>query len=90
MKKTSKPLFSNGSEFSMWEQINCQNCWKSGNESRKTMCSIYRDIEHQLMGEMLVNINSYIITKELKACPNKEEQRKSYPRKKVYNHPKLF
>jgi hypothetical protein len=53
MKTTDKPLFSNGTEFTLWQYRNCDNCVKQSryNEKNDTYsqfrCTIDRDISMQ-------------------------------------------
>ena len=51
MARTTRPCFSNGSEWEWWMERNCDKCRKNASESTLTFhCAIQRDIYTQAMG----------------------------------------
>ena len=56
MKKTDKPPFSNGTEFMVWEEHNCDQCIKASRYNEKTdtyskvRCAVQQGIIDSMMG----------------------------------------
>lgn len=91
MKKTNKPLFSNGTEWTMWIGHNCERCVKNSSiEAMTFRCSIQRDIIFQAAGVLEeVNIRSYEATQR-NNCPYICTERKKRAKKQVDNDKCLF
>ena len=74
MKKAKYPPFSNGTEFMMWEEHNCDRCIKSSRYNEKTAtytkirCAVQREIFDAMMGEP-VSQRTYDICQKLR-CPH--------------------
>ena len=92
MKEKSKyPPFSNGTEFMVWADRNCDRCvkashlleMKAGREYTKFRCSVQKEI---LLDEY-VSKRTYDICQK-RDCPYRQEIRKKYPKKD--NEAKLF
>ena len=92
MKEKSKyPPFSNGTEFMVWTDRNCDRCvkasrlreTKAGGEYTKFRCAMQKEI---LLDEY-VSKRTYDICQK-RDCPHRQETRKKYPKKD--NSPKLF
>ena len=92
MKEKSKyPPFSNGTEFMVWTDRNCDRCvkashlleMKAGGEYTKFRCSVQKEI---LLDEY-VSKRTYDICQK-RDCPYRQETRKKYPKKD--NEVKLF
>lgn len=93
MKTTQKPLFSNGTEFTVWTGENCEQCIKSRSfcpskrpqsafdeDTPNYRCSIEREIDWQMIGNDEVAQRSYDATHMLN-CPYKQTEYKRYPRR---------
>lgn len=87
LKLVDKDPFSSGSEHSIWEAENCDNCIKSAhykgeNEYTKCRCSIYRDIGTRMFSnEPIAQRTIDVCSKPI--CPYKQEHWKRYPRKEL-------
>lgn len=87
--------FSNGSEFSSWESINCDRCVKSSHiivrngreEYTKFRCAVQRDLIRAYWSDGKVNKRVYDICQQ-RDCPYRLEKRKKYAKKD--NLEKLF
>lgn len=87
MRTTTKPCFSNGTEFMNWQDRNCCKCVKSVHFNEKTntypdyRCKIQEQIEGQSVGLVVeITLRTYIATQQAE-CPHKQTKRKQYPRK---------
>ena len=98
MKKIKYPLFSNGTEFTMWDENNCTRCVKAarivGDEIKghvtKCRCAIQREIADAYLSDEPVSQRTYDIVQSGN-CPHIQLHWKQYPRKpKFDNQPKLF
>ena len=86
MKKVSIPCFSNGTEYAMWTERNCDRCYKSPKITRdekdytKSRCRIFDELDVQLLGygNEPVSKRTYKVTQMLD-CPYRQEH---YPRSK--------
>ena len=98
MKKIDKDPFSNGTEFMMFEERNCDHCWKSShlkrpgdteNEDEYTpiICAIQRDIFIRMTSNEPIAVRTIEICSS-GVCPYRQEKRKRYERNKGL--PKLF
>ena len=99
MKLIDLDPFSNGTEFMMWEERNCDRCWKASHIKRGSdpdhpdwtpyRCAIQREIDFRRFGTNPISQRTYDICQKAD-CPNRQEHR---PRKKYEKHknePKLF
>ena len=74
-KKIAKPLFSNGTEFMMWESENCDRCIKApkphedGKSYSKSRCAIYNEITRQCMGYGNEPVSQRAINATTGRCP---------------------
>lgn len=97
MAKVNQDPFSNGTEYMLWTERNCNRCYKSSHikagsdpdnpEYTRITCAIERDIFTR-MGS-----NEPISQRTIDAChnadcPYRQNKRKKYERNKKY--PKLF
>lgn len=86
MRTTTKPCFSNGTEFMNWQGRNCAKCFKSVHFNEKTgifpryKCQIQAQIEAQVAGLSEITLRTYVATQQSE-CPYKQTKRKQYPRK---------
>ena len=98
MKKIDRDPFSNGTEFMMWEEHNCDRCWKSSrlrkagdtkyeDEYTKVRCAIQRDIFIRMCSNEPIAERTIDICRS-GVCPFREEKRKKYEKNKGL--PKLF
>ncbi len=100
MKKVNQDPFSNGTEFMMFEERNCDRCWKSSrlkNDSvnlktgeavyTKIICAIQRDIFTRMYSNEPIAQRTIDICRSF-TCPYRQERRKKYEKDK--NQPKLF
>ena len=93
MKKVDRNPFSNGSEHMRWEELNCDNCWKSSRlkdnekEYTKVKCAIQRDIFTRMMSNKPISQRTIDICSHAD-CPYRQEHRPKYGKHK--NEPKLF
>lgn len=80
-------LFSNGTEFMMWQERNCEKCVKAVfyNEKKDTWpkyrCAVQRHIEESCIGDGRGNKRDYDACRSAE-CPYKRTERKTYQRKK--------
>lgn len=86
-KKAEYPAFSNGTEFSLWEARNCDECIKSSRYNPKTdtytkyRCAAQREIHEAYMDDGRTSQRVYDICQQ-EVCPYKKTERKYYPRRK--------
>jgi len=83
-KKISIPCFSNGTEFALWMERNCDRCYKSPKTHTdqhdsleyitKSRCAIWDEIGHQCFGsgDDPVSERTYNATQSLD-CPYRKE-----------------
>ena len=94
MKKTSKPCFSNGTEFTSWTFRNCDRCVKQShyNEKKDTYsaykCTIDRDIAIQQVFDEPINLKSWETT-QLKDCPYIQTEHKPKKKRTIKNQTTL-
>lgn len=87
MKDKKYILFSNGTEFMMWESQNCKKCAKAVfyNEKKdrypKHRCAIQKHIDEAAIGNGCGNKRDYEATHQ-PFCPHMVTERKRYARKK--------
>jgi len=81
-KTTIVPLFSNGTEFTLWMERNCARCYKAPHLPRhdgndyydngatftKCYCAVHRDIDRQVIGKMEISRRSADIVANY-SCP---------------------
>ena len=100
MKKVNQDPFSNGTEFMIWEEMNCDHCWKSsrpkcdnprmGDEDyTKVICAIQRDIFTRVYSREPIAQRTIDICRTFH-CPYKQEHRPHKKYEKNKNLPKLF
>ena len=96
MKKYKYPVFSNGTEFMVWEGENCDRCVKASryNENTDTYtkfrCKVQEEIIMACLDDGRASERTYKICQE-RFCKFLQTERKQYPRKpKFDNQPKLF
>lgn len=83
-------LFSNGTEFMMWQERNCEKCVKAVFYNPKTdtypkyRCAIQKHIEEACIGDGRGSKRVYEACRST-ICPQKRTERKAYPRKKKDN-----
>lgn len=97
MKKVDQDPFSNGTEYMIWEERNCDRCWKSSHikndsdpdypEYTKIKCAIQRDILNRMWSGEPISQRTIDIC-EKHNCPYRQERRLKYEKNK--NLPKLF
>lgn len=74
-KKINKPLFSNGTEFMMWNEQNCDRCIKApkphdgGRSYSKSRCAIYDEITRQCIGYGNEPVSQRAIDATRDMCP---------------------
>ena len=86
MKKVSIPCFSNGTEYAVWTERNCDRCYKSpkmkndGEYYTKSRCRIFDELDVQLLGygNEPVSERTYNVT-HMRKCPYRKEH---FPRSK--------
>lgn len=91
MKKIDKDPFSNGTEFMLWNEHNCDRCIKASHYNEKTEdytkfhCAIQRDIETRLYCNEPINERTIEICNEFiwrgTLCPKLQTERKKYTKK---------
>lgn len=80
-------LFSNGTEFEIWQEHNCEQCVKGVFYNEKTdtypnyRCAVQKHIEEAFIGDGRGNKRTYDACRSYD-CPHKRTERKTYPRKK--------
>jgi hypothetical protein len=100
MKKIDKDPFSNGTEFMMFEERNCDHCWKSSRlksevlkdgqaEYTKIICAIQRDILQRMWSNEPISMRTIEICRTF-TCPYKQEKRPRKRYEKDKTEPKLF
>lgn len=70
-KTTTRPCFSNGTEWEWWMALNCGHCKKNASDSTLTFhCAIQRDIFKQAIGygNEEIRLASYEATQQSR-CP---------------------
>ena len=97
MKKVDKDPFSNGTEYSLWEERNCDRCWKSSHlkkggdpdysEYTQIKCAIQRDIFTRMYSDVPISQRTIDVCR-MRDCPYRQEHRPKY--EKYKNEPKLF
>lgn len=95
VKEKRYTLFSNGTEFMMWQSRNCERCVKAVwyNEKTNTFpqyrCAIQREIDLAAATDGCGSLRTYnAIRGEHDYCPHLQTERK--PRARKDNDPKLF
>jgi len=75
-------MFSNGTEAMMWQDRNCQRCWKYNpeRELQKARCKIEADIAIGWIDSSLMSERSKKII-ELADCPYRQETRPVYKKR---------
>jgi len=93
-KTTIVPLFSNGTEFTLWMERNCARCYKAPHLPRhdgndyydngatftKCYCAVHRDIDRQVIGQMEISLRSADIVANY-SCPYRQEHWPRFGRK---------
>lgn len=91
--KERYPLFSNGTEFMIWQSRNCERCVKAVWYNEKTdtypkhRCAVQREIEMGAVADGCGNKRAYEATHRT-FCPYIKTERKKA--RKIDNDPKLF
>lgn len=81
------PLFSNGTEFSLWQGRNCERCFKAVWYNEKTdtypkyRCAIQKRIEEAYLGDGCGNKRDYEATHQV-YCPYAQRSRIPYQTKR--------
>ena len=94
MKKTNKPPFSNGTEFMVWEEHNCDLCIKASRydekkqDYTKVRCAVQQGIIDSMMG-LPIPQRSYDALQEWD-CPYKKTERTKRKAKINPNQTTLF
>ena len=99
LKKVDMDPFSNGTEYMLWEERNCDRCWKSSrlkklgdtdydDEYTKMVCAIQRDIFTRMVSDKSPISQRTIDICRTGVCPYRQEERKKYEKDKGL--PKLF
>lgn len=98
MKKIDRDPFSNGTEYMIWEENNCDRCVKSSHIKRGSdpdfpdytpiKCAIQRDIFTRMVTDKTPISKRTIDICRSGKCPFKQTQHKKY--EKFKNEPKLF
>lgn len=96
MTKVNIDPFSNGTEFDIWNECNCERCVKASRWSierekyTKCNCSIQRDIFTRMCFNEPISQRTIDVCR-MRDCPYRQEH---YPKKrksdKCKNEPKLF
>jgi hypothetical protein len=91
MKKIDKDPFSNGTEFMVWNEHNCDRCVKASHYNEKTedytkyRCAIQRDIDTRAYCNEPINERTVTICKAFtlygERCPNLQTERKRRAKK---------
>ena len=99
MKKVDKDPFSNGTEFMLFEELNCDHCWKSSRPKNdnplgeedytKIICAIQRDIFTRMWSKEPIAQRTIEICRTFN-CPYKQEKRPRKRYEKDKGLPKLF
>ena len=83
---TTKPLFSNATEWERWTARNCERCIKhsrpKGDEYTAFRCAVDRDIQAQSAGIHEVSERSHD-TVAFQYCPYKQTSRKPHKKRKI-------
>ena len=96
MKKVDIDPFSNGTEFAIWNDRNCEDCIKAsrykgesiaGDEYTQCRCAIQRDIFTRMASNEPISQRTIDVCK-MRDCPYKKEHYKKYEKHK--KEPKLF
>lgn len=80
------PLFSNGTEFMLWQARNCEKCVKAVwfNEEKRFLpkysCMVQKHIEEAAVTDGMGSKRDYDATHSY-WCPYKSTERKRYPKK---------
>lgn len=93
MMKTTKPIFSNGTEAMDWIHFNCEQCVKAIRYGadvqikslKQYRCAIQRDVDLQMIGCDEISQRSYDLATRNFDCPHKRTERKKYKRKRKMN-----
>lgn len=98
MAKVDKDPFSNGTEYMLWEERNCDRCYKSSHIKSKSdpdypdytpfICAIQRDIFTRMVTDKTPISQRTIDICQKADCPYRREVRPKY--EKYKNEPKLF
>lgn len=94
MEQKKYPLFSNGTEFMLWQSRNCEQCVKAVfyNEKKdfypKYRCAIQKHIEEAAITDGCGTKRVYNAT-HLHYCPHKITEQKAYTRKQKENKAQL-
>ena len=89
------PLFSNGTEFMLWQTRNCEKCVKAVfyNEKKdyypKYRCAIQRDIEEAFITDGCGNKRCYDATHQ-RDCPYRRTEKHKRTKKEDKNQLNLF
>lgn len=86
MKKQRYTLFSNGTEFMLWQDRNCARCIKAVGGDAKYRCAIQEHIEYASVTDGTGNKRDYEAT-QCKFCPFLQTERK--PRRKKQDKAQL-
>lgn len=84
MKMISSDPFSNGTEYMMWEENNCDKCIKSSRYDEKkdhyskVRCAVQRDIFKWMIGNEPISQRSYDACQKWN-CPYRKEE---WPKRK--------
>lgn len=97
MEQKKYNLFSNGTEFMLWQSRNCDRCVKAvwfdieNNRMPKYRCAIQDHIELAAVTDGMGNKRDYDATHS-RDCPYRKTERKAYRRtqKKDPNQTELF
>lgn len=96
MKKSKYPIFSNGTEFEMWEHYNCDKCVKASrynpkkDEYTKFRCKVQEEIIMAYLDDGRASQRTYDICQN-SVCKYLQAERKKYSKKsKFVEHPSLF
>ena len=96
MAKVNIDPFSNGTEFDVWNERNCERCVKAsrykgetiaGEEYTKCRCAIQRDIFVRMSSKDPISQKTIDVCR-MRDCPYRQEKRPKYEKHK--NEPKLF
>lgn len=88
--------FSNGTEFDIWNERNCERCVKAsrykgetiaGEEYTKCRCAIQRDIFTRMYSSEPISHRTIYVCR-MSDCPYRQERYKKY--EKNSKEPKLF
>ena len=90
MKTTTKPCFSNGTEYAMWQDINCCKCVKATffnekkNDFPQYRCRIQGQIDGQTVGISEISLRTYDAAQNTE-CPYKKTERKVFEKRVIKN-----